>query len=111
MAAERADHWEVETVERIPWRSVDQITEAEIRVSCEVPLSKDGKRLPRDPWNRWYPAMADVEVDDECPFRLLLGDDLRSLAAALLKAAATIDRLDGQEEQVAPGQVGAFDAA
>ena len=105
MSAERAEHWEVEVVERIPWTSADGITEAEVRVSCEVPLSKDGKRLPRDTWNRWYPAMADVEVDDECPFRLLLGDDLRSLAAALLRAADTIDRLDGPPASVvAPGQ-------
>ena len=106
-AVEQAVRWELEKVDAPCWTSADRLSHACIEISTEVPLTADGRRLPREGMNRWYPTMASIQMEDPS---LLLSDDLRALAAKLIEAADRIDEIDGPPLRtlpVAPGQLDA----
>lgn len=101
------DHWGAEIALSLDWEPSLDHRIVEIEVEVEVPFGHDGKRLPRGPLTRYYPAMASVDVPPDA-LSCLLEEDLRQLAAKLVEAADCIARLDGPSPAPVPGQTEAF---
>jgi hypothetical protein len=86
--------WGDETLATFEWS--DCGTRRVIQVVTEVPKDADGGVLPRR-GNRWYPSMLRVATggpEYDPPTMLLMPEDARELAAQLIAAADTADRVD-----------------
>jgi hypothetical protein len=87
----RARWWSIRTASQRVWQSCTGLSAVGIEVTVEVPISEDNWPLIRDAENAYYPAMACIDADLES---LMLAEDLRSLAEALVQTADELDALE-----------------
>jgi hypothetical protein len=91
-AAGSATWWEMEEL----WSTVVPIPigdeHVEITAEGEVPRGEDGRRVHRTAENFYYPALISVATQGNM---MLLADDARALANALILAADVCDARDG----------------